>query len=130
MMCFQYFLFLFVFPCLSVKQGSTTAMGHQSKDSPLLNGTTTLFYTNMTDLQLKTPPANLTTPQPKGTTQQVSTMARTSHNSQGAATQEAGSTTSSQQRAEIKPSKSTTKQQSTTGRSQSKMPHGICRLLC
>lgn len=132
MMCYQYFLFFLVFPCLSAKQSSTTETQHQSKESPSispsLNGTTTLFYTNMTDVQLRTPPqsgehspANLTTQQPNSTTQLASTTTITNQKLEGAAFQAAGSTTSSQQRAEVEPSKSTTKQQSTAGRSQSKM---------
>ncbi|XP_026781176.2 proline-rich transmembrane protein 3 [Pangasianodon hypophthalmus] len=108
---------------LGAKQGNTTATGRQSKESPSttpsLNGTTTVFYTNMTDLELRTPPqrenpANLTTPQPKSTTQLASTKMITNQKSEGAASQGASCTTSSQQRAEINPSKSTTKLQSTT----------------
>ncbi|MCJ8735219.1 hypothetical protein PDJAM_G00244410 [Pangasius djambal] len=126
---------------LGAKQGSTTATGHQSKESPSttpsLNGTTTIFYTNMTDLELRTPPqretpANLTTPQPKSTTQLASTKMITNQKSEGAASQGASSTTSSQQRAKIKPSKSTTKQQSTTDTTTSQstsLPMGRGRLL-
>lgn len=130
MKCYQYFLFFLVFPCLSATQGSTTATGHQSKESPSttpsFKGTTTLFYTNMTDLQLRTlpqreTPANMTTPHLKSTTQLTSTTMITNQKSEGAASQEAGSTTRSQQTAGLKPSKSTTKQQSTAGRSQLKM---------
>lgn len=124
MMYYQYFLFLRVFPCLSAKH--TTETRHQTKKSPSLNENTTAFHTNLTHFQLKTPPqrkttANLTTPQPKSTTQLASTTKITNQKSEGAAAQAGGPTTRSQQRAEIKPSESTTKQQSTAGRSQSKM---------
>ncbi|KAF7695071.1 proline-rich transmembrane protein 3 [Silurus meridionalis] len=104
---------------LGAEQGSTTATGYPSKESPSPspshNGSTTLLYTNMTDLHLRIPSqretlASLTTPQPKSTTQLASTRTTTNQKSQGA-----GSTTSSQQKTEMKPSQSTTKLQSTAG---------------
>lgn len=136
MMCYQCFLFLLAFSSSSAKPTSTSAKGHQSKEmsstSSSLNGNTTLFYTNMTDLQLRTTPqretpANVTTPQPNSTTQLASTMTVSSPKSERSASQGADTTTSSQQKAKITLPKSTTKQQSTAGRSQSqKGTHGIC----
>lgn len=126
LMCFQYFLFLFVFPCLSAKQGNTTTKGHQSNESPSAspsqNGTTIL----RTQPRRETT-ANVTTPQPESTTQLSSTTTTTNQKSVGAASQGAVSTTSSQQTAEIKPSKSTTKQKSTAGKRQNQFGnHGNC----
>lgn len=137
-MCYQYFLFFLVFLCLSAKQSSTAGTQHQSKESPStspsLNHTiTTLLDTNMSDVQLRTPPqsgehspATLTTQQPKSTTQLASTTTITNQKLEGAAFQGAGSTTSSQHRVDLESSKSTTKQHSTAGRSQSKMALVIC----
>lgn len=80
----------------------------------------------MTDLRMRTTPrsetlVNVTTPQPK------STMAITNQKSEGATSQEAGTTTHNQKKAELTPSESTTTQQRTAGRSQLKTAlMGIC----
>lgn len=115
-------------------QVSTTAKGHQSKESPSNslshNGTTTLIYTNMRTQPQSESTANLTTPQMKNITQLASTKTTTNQKSEGAASQGAVSTTSSQQTAEIKPSKSTTKQKSTAGKCQNQFGfHGICSFM-
>lgn len=125
--CFNFlcvlFLFLYVYPCLSEEHSSFTAKEHNSKESPSpsssQNGTTTIFYTNIRTQPQRETLDNWTTPQQKTTTLLASTITTTNQETDGAKRQEASSTTSSQETAEMKPSKSTTKQQNTAGRSQS-----------